>query len=171
MPLTLPSSLLMLPHPRCPQSIRSCSALKIYLLCCPQPSLCLLPPTSSSLPITILMLLQFPPNMPLMLLPHRPKPQFHLPSLHSCNALTMILKRPPSQPSPLLMLLHPCLIFSATYNPYTPAVPSRYASGAALNPPYAQSSLCCLPCLCSGIRTIGYGGLLAYMMNTITETC
>ncbi|MBW0511179.1 hypothetical protein O181_050894 [Austropuccinia psidii MF-1] len=38
-PPYLPSSLLMLPHPLCSQSIHSCGTLKIYLLRCPQPSL------------------------------------------------------------------------------------------------------------------------------------
>ncbi|MBW0528557.1 hypothetical protein O181_068272 [Austropuccinia psidii MF-1] len=76
--------------------------------------------------------------MPPMLLPHRPNPQRHLPSLHSCNTLKMRLQCfPPSPPSPLLKLPHPCLNFSASYNPAAPAPPSRYASDTALNPPYA----------------------------------
>ncbi|MBW0558269.1 hypothetical protein O181_097984 [Austropuccinia psidii MF-1] len=95
----------------------------------PQPSLCLHPPTLSSLPITILMLLQCPPNMPPMLLPHQPNPQRHLPSLHSQNETTI----------PLHLRPHHSLHFHtpAAYNPYPPAVPSRYASDASLNPPYA----------------------------------
>ncbi|MBW0542542.1 hypothetical protein O181_082257 [Austropuccinia psidii MF-1] len=92
----------------------------------PQPSLCLLPPTSSSLPITILMLLKCPPNMPPTLLPHQLNPQHHLPSLHSQDETKM----PP----------HLCPHHShtpAAYNPCVPEVPSRYASETALNPPYA----------------------------------
>ncbi|MBW0498979.1 hypothetical protein O181_038694 [Austropuccinia psidii MF-1] len=77
----LPSSLLTLPHPRRLQSLRSCSALKIYLLCRPQPSLSLLPPAayhayapivpsqdaSDATPpplLTLLMLLWHPQDMP-----------------------------------------------------------------------------------------------------------
>ncbi|MBW0517430.1 hypothetical protein O181_057145 [Austropuccinia psidii MF-1] len=47
-------------------------------------------------------------------------------------------------PSYLLTLLHPHLIFSAPYNPYAPAAPSRYPSDAgnssAFPPPYALPS-------------------------------
>ncbi|MBW0476770.1 hypothetical protein O181_016485 [Austropuccinia psidii MF-1] len=53
------------------------------------------PYASSSLPITILILSQCPPKMPLTLLPHQPNPQRHLPSLCSCHALKMILQCPP----------------------------------------------------------------------------
>ncbi|MBW0581504.1 hypothetical protein O181_121219 [Austropuccinia psidii MF-1] len=45
----------------------------------------------------------------------------------------------PSQPSPLLTLPHPRLIFSLACNPYAPAGPSSYASDATLTPPYASS--------------------------------
>ncbi|MBW0577887.1 hypothetical protein O181_117602 [Austropuccinia psidii MF-1] len=41
---------------------------------------------------------------------------------------------PPSPPSPLLMLLHPCLIFSLASNPYAPVGPSNYTSDATLTP-------------------------------------
>ncbi|MBW0479950.1 hypothetical protein O181_019665 [Austropuccinia psidii MF-1] len=51
-----------------------------------------------STPLTILMLLQHPQDETMML--------------------------PPSPPSPLLTLPHPHLIFSATYNPYSPTAPS-----------------------------------------------
>ncbi|MBW0522936.1 hypothetical protein O181_062651 [Austropuccinia psidii MF-1] len=37
--------------------------------------------------------------------------------------------------------------------------------------PLMPNPLLRLPSLCSGIRSIGYSGLLAYMMNTITEIC
>ncbi|MBW0537722.1 hypothetical protein O181_077437, partial [Austropuccinia psidii MF-1] len=37
--------------------------------------------------------------------------------------------------------------------------------------PLTPNPLHHLPSLRSGIRSIGYGGLLAYMMNTITEIC
>ncbi|MBW0517946.1 hypothetical protein O181_057661 [Austropuccinia psidii MF-1] len=87
---------------------------------------------------------------------HRPNPQHHLPSLRSCSTLKMRLGCcPPYPPSPLLMLLHPHLIFSTADNPY--------ASFHLPNP------IRCLPFLHSCIRFIGYSGLLAYMMNTITE--
>ncbi|MBW0481593.1 hypothetical protein O181_021308 [Austropuccinia psidii MF-1] len=114
--------------------------------------------------------------MPLTPPSHHPNPQFHLPSLSSCSTLKMTLKcHPPSPPSPLLTLPHPCLVFSAAYNLYSPAGPSIYASEATLNPPYTSpdppNPLRCLPCLHSCIRFIGYGGLLAYMMNAITEIC
>ncbi|MBW0498986.1 hypothetical protein O181_038701 [Austropuccinia psidii MF-1] len=52
---------------------------------------------------------------------------------------------PPSWPSPLLMLLHPCLIFSLAYNPYAAAGPSSYASNTALTPPYASLHLPYMP--------------------------
>ncbi|MBW0481553.1 hypothetical protein O181_021268 [Austropuccinia psidii MF-1] len=69
----------------------------------------------------------------------------------------------------------PHLIFSAASNPYAPVVPSRYATNTALNPLYASSHLPnplhTLPSLHSCIRFIGYSGLLAYMMNAITEMC
>ncbi|MBW0482860.1 hypothetical protein O181_022575 [Austropuccinia psidii MF-1] len=42
---------------------------------------------------------------------------------------------PPSLPSQLLMLWPP-----AACNPFAPAVPLRYASNTALNPPYASAS-------------------------------
>ncbi|MBW0527480.1 hypothetical protein O181_067195 [Austropuccinia psidii MF-1] len=46
---------------------------------------------------------------------------------------------PPSLPSALLMLPHPCLIFSLAYNPYAATGPSGYASDATLTAPYASS--------------------------------
>ncbi|MBW0540781.1 hypothetical protein O181_080496 [Austropuccinia psidii MF-1] len=46
---------------------------------------------------------------------------------------------PPMPPPPILTLLHP-----PAYDPYTPAVPSRYASDTALNSP---NLLCQLPSL------------------------
>ncbi|MBW0474691.1 hypothetical protein O181_014406 [Austropuccinia psidii MF-1] len=53
---------------------------------------------------------------------------------------------PPSQPSPLLMLPHPHLIFSLAYNHYTAVGPSSYASNSnAAYHPYARSAL--LTCL------------------------
>ncbi|MBW0506541.1 hypothetical protein O181_046256 [Austropuccinia psidii MF-1] len=70
---------------------------------------------------------------------------------------------------------HPSLHFRApaAYHAYAPTRPYRYASNAR------TSYLCStihrpfhphfLPSLCSHIRLIGYGGLLAY--NTITEIC
>ncbi|MBW0487138.1 hypothetical protein O181_026853 [Austropuccinia psidii MF-1] len=55
-------------------------------------------------------------------LKHHPQPG--LPSLHSCSPLKMRLQcRPPSLPSLLLMLLHPQLILSNTYNCYAPVAP------------------------------------------------
>ncbi|MBW0480533.1 hypothetical protein O181_020248 [Austropuccinia psidii MF-1] len=48
-----------------------------------------IPPT---LPSTLLMLSQCPPDMCPMLLPHQPNPQCHLPSLCSCNTLKMRLQ-------------------------------------------------------------------------------
>ncbi|MBW0521661.1 hypothetical protein O181_061376 [Austropuccinia psidii MF-1] len=48
----------------------------------------------------------------------------------------------PTLPSPLLTLPHPLLIFSWAYNPYDAAGPSRYASDAALTPPYASDAAC-----------------------------
>ncbi|MBW0491902.1 hypothetical protein O181_031617 [Austropuccinia psidii MF-1] len=63
------------------------------------------PCTSTSLPLTIFTLLQ------------RPQDETMIP------------------PSPLLTLLHPCLIFSSSYNPYGPRGPSSYASDTALTPP------------------------------------
>ncbi|MBW0547159.1 hypothetical protein O181_086874 [Austropuccinia psidii MF-1] len=61
---------------------------------------------------------------------------------YASSALLTCLPRPPhtlppSPPSPPLMLPHPQLIFSAASHPYAPAEPSRYASDATLNPPYA----------------------------------
>ncbi|MBW0525494.1 hypothetical protein O181_065209 [Austropuccinia psidii MF-1] len=54
-----------------------------------------LPPSTLLTPSPIhliLTLLQFPPDMPPMLLPHQPNPQCHLSSLCSCNALKMRLQ-------------------------------------------------------------------------------
>ncbi|MBW0554833.1 hypothetical protein O181_094548 [Austropuccinia psidii MF-1] len=46
-------------------------------------------------PPTLLMLLQGPPDLPPMLLPHQSNPECHLPSSCSCNALKMRLQIPP----------------------------------------------------------------------------
>ncbi|MBW0536516.1 hypothetical protein O181_076231 [Austropuccinia psidii MF-1] len=53
---------------------------------------------------------------------------------------------PPSQPSPLLTLPHPRLIFSLACNPYTPVGPSIYASEATLTP-LTPHHTHCLPSL------------------------
>ncbi|MBW0586591.1 hypothetical protein O181_126306 [Austropuccinia psidii MF-1] len=107
--------------------------------------------------------------MPLTPPSHRPNSQHCLPSLHSCSTLKLTLQCHPHLHS------HPCLIFSAAYNPYAPTAPSICASNATLNPPYASlhlpNPLCRLQCLHSCFRFIGYSGLLAYMMNAITEIC
>ncbi|MBW0571527.1 hypothetical protein O181_111242 [Austropuccinia psidii MF-1] len=116
-------------------------------------------------------------------------PLSHLPSLSSCCAL----------PTCLQCCSHTGPILNATYHPYTPAAPSRCDSNAALTcrlqslcsrsalkisiqhqhlistlaPPYASAPPPCLLCHLSFfhfcIRSNGYGGLLAYMLNTITE--
>ncbi|MBW0491163.1 hypothetical protein O181_030878 [Austropuccinia psidii MF-1] len=122
----------MLPHPCSLPSLRSHSALLKCLRRC-LPSL-----HSQSALLTCLQLclpflcsrsalstcLQCRPHTGLMLmLLQRPQ-----------DETTML---PPSLPSPLLTLLNPLLIFSTAYNSYAPAAPSRYASNAVLNPPYA----------------------------------
>ncbi|MBW0587329.1 hypothetical protein O181_127044 [Austropuccinia psidii MF-1] len=93
---------------------------------------------------------------------NQPNPQHGLPSLCSCSALKLRLQFcPPSPPSLLLTIPHPRL--------------QSLCSRSTLNPPYASSHppnpLRRLPFLRSCIRFIGYGGLLAYMMNAITEIC
>ncbi|MBW0460901.1 hypothetical protein O181_000616 [Austropuccinia psidii MF-1] len=132
----------MPPH----QPLRSCGTLN--------------PPYAfSHLLITILTLSQCPPNIPPTLLLHRPNPQCHLPSLHSCNALKMRLQcrphlcphhsllfhnpasssvrlkiltdMPPTWPSTLLIPSPTHLILSANYHPYTLAASSQHASDAA----------------------------------------
>ncbi|MBW0502840.1 hypothetical protein O181_042555 [Austropuccinia psidii MF-1] len=71
---------------------------------------------------------------------------------------------PPSPPSPLVMLLHPLLIFSLAYNPYAasgPQVMPPTPPSPPLTPPHthhlpslrfysARSTClrCCLPSLC-----------------------
>ncbi|MBW0542044.1 hypothetical protein O181_081759 [Austropuccinia psidii MF-1] len=69
----------------------------------------------------------------------------------------------------------PTLILSDAYNPYAPAEPSGYASDATTSslcsPLLMPLHLFCLPFLHSHIRAIRYGGLLAYIMNPITEIC
>ncbi|MBW0578044.1 hypothetical protein O181_117759 [Austropuccinia psidii MF-1] len=89
-----------------------------------------------------------PPDETLTLPPHlRPHHSlhFHTPAAYHLYA--------PAVPSPLLTLLHPRLIFSSAYNPYTPVGPSSYASDTALTPPYASlhlpNPMRCLPSLCS----------------------
>ncbi|MBW0488936.1 hypothetical protein O181_028651 [Austropuccinia psidii MF-1] len=94
-PPSPPSSLPTLPYPHCSQSLCSRGALKIFLLRRPQPSLCLLPPGSSSLLIAILTPTQFPANMP-------PMPPLHLCPHNSLHFHT-----------------------SAASNPYSPAALSR----------------------------------------------
>ncbi|MBW0586063.1 hypothetical protein O181_125778 [Austropuccinia psidii MF-1] len=136
LPPSPPSSLLILPHLCCLQSLcyrgglkiylitphtlyclpclRLCSALLTCLQYCPHHSLHFHTPaahnpyapagpsrytcyaTLSHPPITILMLLKYPPDMPPTLLPHRPNPQFHLRSLRSCNAVKMRLQCRPT---------------------------------------------------------------------------
>ncbi|MBW0468797.1 hypothetical protein O181_008512 [Austropuccinia psidii MF-1] len=49
------------------------------------------PYTFSHPPLTTLVLLECPPDIPLTLLPHRPNPQHRLPSLGSCSTLKMRL--------------------------------------------------------------------------------
>ncbi|MBW0507035.1 hypothetical protein O181_046750 [Austropuccinia psidii MF-1] len=61
---------------------------------------------------------------------------------------------PPSLPSPLLTLLHPHLICSLAYNPYTASGPSSYASKAALSPPYASSHPLNMPPMLLTILTL-----------------
>ncbi|MBW0472676.1 hypothetical protein O181_012391 [Austropuccinia psidii MF-1] len=53
----------------------------------------------------------------------------------------------------------------ASFHANAPMAPSRYASDTALLPPASSS----LPLTI--LRLIEYGGLLAYMMNAITEIC
>ncbi|MBW0582845.1 hypothetical protein O181_122560 [Austropuccinia psidii MF-1] len=64
-----------------------------------------------------------------------PNPLQCLACLSTRTPLQMRLQHcPPSPPSLLLTLLHPCLIFSLAYNTYTPAGPSSNASNATLTP-------------------------------------
>ncbi|MBW0538048.1 hypothetical protein O181_077763 [Austropuccinia psidii MF-1] len=123
--------------PDMPPTLPPISALITPYASTPPPRLQDIPPTPPSTLLMpspthlILMLSQFPPDMPLMLLPHWPNPQPHLPSLHPCNALKMRLQcLPHLRPHHSL-----CFCTPATYNPYAPAVPSIYASNATLNPP------------------------------------
>ncbi|MBW0506438.1 hypothetical protein O181_046153 [Austropuccinia psidii MF-1] len=60
----------------------------------------------------------------------------------------------PTLPSPLLMILHPRLIFSLAYNPYAAVGPSSYASDAALTPPYASLHLPNMPLTLLTILTL-----------------
>ncbi|MBW0529118.1 hypothetical protein O181_068833 [Austropuccinia psidii MF-1] len=138
-------------------------------------------PTSSSPQLTMLTLSPNPHDIPLTLPPH----VFPHPSLHSRRPASYHAYAPtepsryasdsatPCLPSPILMLQHPrhlpclrshrtlkiCLLWQNLIS--------------TLTPPYVFTPLpyllCCLPSLCSHIRSIGYSGLLAY--NTITEIC
>ncbi|MBW0592129.1 hypothetical protein O181_131844 [Austropuccinia psidii MF-1] len=124
-----------------------------------------------------------------------PPPTRHLPSLCLCSALLTCLLcfphtglilnaayRPyaPAAPSTCdsnatpHLRPHPCINFSAAYNAYAPMVPSRYASDTGTSSPHSPLLMppptCHLPSLLS-IRFIGYGGLLVYVLNAITEIC
>ncbi|MBW0493033.1 hypothetical protein O181_032748 [Austropuccinia psidii MF-1] len=83
----------------------------------PHHSLCL--PSLRSRSALLTCLQHFPHTGLILTLLHSPQAETKMPPPHLC-------------PHP-----HPRLIFSAAYNSYTPAAPSRYASEATLNPPYA----------------------------------
>ncbi|MBW0500605.1 hypothetical protein O181_040320 [Austropuccinia psidii MF-1] len=87
---------------------------------------------------------------------HPPNALHRLPCLHSHTCLHAQEVTPTPPP------------ISALTTPYTPAAPSGYTSDASSHLP---NSLRCLPSLCFHIRPIGYGGLLPYTMNAITERC
>ncbi|MBW0478893.1 hypothetical protein O181_018608 [Austropuccinia psidii MF-1] len=137
-PQSPPSSLLALPHPCLSQSICSEAPSRYTSYTALNPCY-----ASSSLPITILMLSQFPPDMPLMLLPHQPNPQHHLPSLRSCNTLNMRLQFSPisalttaSSSLPLTILTLPQRPQDMPLMPpLTPLTPNSFS---AAYHPYAQ---------------------------------
>ncbi|MBW0557050.1 hypothetical protein O181_096765 [Austropuccinia psidii MF-1] len=110
----------------------------------PHHSLCFRTPASSSPQLTFLTLLQGPQVMP----PTLPSPSLKPPRtcLILSDAYHPYARGHPQDetmiPGPLsalppLTLLQPCLIFSATFNSYAHAAPSRYVSNAALNALYA----------------------------------
>ncbi|MBW0467885.1 hypothetical protein O181_007600 [Austropuccinia psidii MF-1] len=109
------------------------------------------------------------------------------PTTHLCQC-PIYASTPVTAPpqSPILILLHPshnCHAPSAS----TPCLPSPHplpclCSRSTLkiflrcrHPPYASTplpnTLFSLPFLQSHIRSIGYSGFLAYMMNPNTEIC
>ncbi|MBW0495900.1 hypothetical protein O181_035615 [Austropuccinia psidii MF-1] len=129
----------MLPHPFLPCSC-SCGTLMICLQCFHPMSSLTHPHTSTTLP------------NPLRCLPC------------SCYCHTLII---------CLRCCHPMSSLTpTTYNAYNPAAPAIYASDNA-TPPYASEHpphlLRSLTFLNSCIRCKGYGGLLQYMINPITE--
>ncbi|MBW0560341.1 hypothetical protein O181_100056 [Austropuccinia psidii MF-1] len=174
-----------LPNPLLPLTcLCSGTALKICLCGSSPISALTHPHTSTPLPLNMLTILLCPPDILLMPEPHLCEPP---PYVSAPPPFTIFMLTYPSNPEPHLCP-PPC--FSAAYNPYAHVVPSRNASDAALIPPYAFAPppylLCPLQSLhsCSAlkislqhrhlifhIRSIGYGGLLAYMMITITEIC
>ncbi|MBW0467331.1 hypothetical protein O181_007046 [Austropuccinia psidii MF-1] len=93
-------------------------------------------------------------------------PHFHPnPSLHSCRALKICLWR-----------CHPISAltthYASTPPPLTILTLLQCPQDMPLMPPsHLSPHPCHLPCLCCCIRAIGYGGLLIYMMNPITEIC
>ncbi|MBW0483690.1 hypothetical protein O181_023405 [Austropuccinia psidii MF-1] len=115
------SCLNWLPHLQRLACLCACTPLQMRLRHCPPISALTTPYASIPLPLTIFTLLQGPQDE------------------------TTIL------PSPLLMLLHPRLIFSLAYNPYTLEGPSSYSSDTDLTPPYASlhppNPIHCLPSL------------------------
>ncbi|MBW0485216.1 hypothetical protein O181_024931 [Austropuccinia psidii MF-1] len=157
-PPSLPSQLLMLPHPCRLPSLCSCSTLKMRLQCGPHHSLHFCTPASSSPWLTILTLLQGPQVLPLTL----PSPPL---CLLAPSAYHPYARRVPSQhASDAAYHPYACIVPSrhasdAAYNPCACIVPSRHASDAAYHP-YARSALLtCLQyrllslCLCSALPT------------------
>ncbi|MBW0539269.1 hypothetical protein O181_078984 [Austropuccinia psidii MF-1] len=127
------------PNPlQCLACLRACTPLQMRLRNCPPISSLTTPYASKPLP----------------------HPLLGLQSLCSCRALKLCIRRFPHHPyaslhppltilTPLMILtllqrsqdettMHPPIYTLTTpYNPYAPAAPSRYASNATLNPPYA----------------------------------
>ncbi|MBW0489936.1 hypothetical protein O181_029651 [Austropuccinia psidii MF-1] len=74
---------------------------------------------------------------------------------------------PPSPPSPLLRLAHPCLIFSLAYNPYAASGPSSYSSNATLTPHYTSLHPHYMPLMLLTILTLAVPPNMPPMLLTI----
>ncbi|MBW0483244.1 hypothetical protein O181_022959 [Austropuccinia psidii MF-1] len=100
-------------------------------------------------------------------------PSAHIvPSQHPHTGLILMLLQRPQDETTILPPI------SVLTTPYASAPPPYLLHCLQLLCSHSTLKICLqactqplLPSLCSGIRSIGYSGLLAYTMNAITEIC